>query len=301
MKQIIITFSALLITTTSCLSQENTFVSKERMASNVVIPEIPASLSFANEDVPLTNYDTRESLEEDMMVTMYMHSRTMAALRNTRRYFAMIEPIIKEAGVPDDFKYLAIAESSLNPEAYSSAKAAGLWQILATTGSENGLEINATVDERYHIEKSTRVAMKYLKNAKSRFGNWTMAAASYNAGVAGVSRRATSQGVTNYYDLFLPTETMRYVFRILSFKILDADPIKYGFQLNEFEYYSPYKYKTINVSGSNIQWVDIAKANGTTYKILRELNPWIRNYTHPNSTNKTYEVKIPTSDSRKSL
>ncbi|MFI3262469.1 MAG: lytic transglycosylase domain-containing protein [Rikenellaceae bacterium] len=301
MKFVFLLALSLTLFSTSCIGQENNFMSNERMASPVIIPEIPQDLDFAGERVPIENYDTRESLEEDIMVTMYLHSRTMTSLRSSKRYFSIIEPMLKEAGIPDDFKYLAVAESSLNPEAYSPAKAAGLWQIMATTGRENGLEVNSTVDERYHIEKATKVAIKYLKTAKAKFGNWAMAAASYNVGMAGVSRRATSQGVTSYYDLFAPAETMRYVFRILSFKIIFANPQKYGYMLNEFEYYSPYEYTTIKVSGKNIKWSDVAKENGTTYKIMRELNPWIRTYDHPNVSNKTYEVKIPTKDSRKSL
>lgn len=282
----------------SCKAQQSTDYNDNNTInsteiSKVVIPTLPRSLSFADEPVPIENYDTRESLEQDIMVSMYMHSRTMTTLRSAKRYFNIIEPILKESGIPMDFKYLAVAESNLNPEAYSPAKAAGLWQILPTTATEAGLEVNATVDERYDVEKSTRVAIKYLKTAYNKFGNWTMAAASYNAGMAGVSRRAASQGVNNYYDLFLPRETMRYVFRILSFKLICGYPDSYGFIIGENDYYKPYEYKTIKVNSANIVWSDIAKQNGTTYKILREMNPWIRDYQHANKTGKTYEVKIP--------
>lgn len=304
MKQLFLVL-LLTLTFTSCLSG-NKGISEvsnklSDKVSNVVAPAIPIKLIFAGEKVPLENYDTRESLAEDLSVTMYMHSRTMNSMRNTKRYFAMIEPLLEQAQIPADFKYLAIAESNLNPEAYSYAKAAGLWQILATTGKEHGLEINSTVDERYNVEKSTAVAIKYLKRAKKRFGSWTMAAASYNVGMAGLARRAKSQQESNYYDIFLPTETMRYVFRILTFKIIDKNPTYYGFKLTEKDYFSVYDYEIVNVTGRNIDWTALAKKHNTNYKLLRELNPWIRNYSHPNSSNKTYKVKIPTLNSRKML
>lgn len=187
MKHVLLSIVALSLFSVSCIAQDGFFISKEREASQIIIPEIPKNLEFAGERVPIENYDTRESLEEDLMVTMYLHSRTMTTLRRTKRYFDIIEPMLKEAGIPEDFKYLAMAESSLAQEAYSPAKAAGIWQIMSTTGKEGGLEVNSTVDERYHVEKATKVAIKYLKTAKAKFGNWTMAAASYNAGMAGVS------------------------------------------------------------------------------------------------------------------
>lgn len=269
--------------------------------SPVVVPTLPKTLDFAGEEVPLANYDVRESLEEDLMVTMYMHSRSMTTLRSTKRYFEIIVPMLKEAGIPEDFKYLAMAESNLNPEAISSAKAGGLWQIMPTTGKEGGLEVNSYVDERYNIEKATKVAIKYFKTAYAKFGSWTLVAASYNVGIAGVSRRLATQGVDNYYDLFLPTETMRYVYRILSFKLAEQYPDCYGFILDEDSYYPPYKVTEVEVGGTNIKWSEVAKKHGTTYKLLRELNPWMREYTHPNSAGKRYKIKIPVEGSRTTL
>ena len=266
--------------------------------ASVIIPPIPGKLSFASENVPLDYYDTRESLEEDLAVTMYMHSKTLKTLRATKRYFPVIEPILEKYGVPADFKYLAVAESGLDPEAYSPAKAAGLWQILATTGKEYGLEVGTGVDERYDVEKSTIAACKYLKKAYERFGSWTLAAASYNAGMAGISRRMASQGEQNYYDLFLPTETMRYIFRILSFKLVERDPSAYGFYIDPEQYYEPYRYAVVEVSDRKINWSDVAHQYGTNYKLLRELNPWIRGYQHDNVSGKTYKVKIPEANFR---
>ena len=264
----------------------------------VVVPVIPSGLSFAGEQVPLQNYDTRESMEEELSVTMYMHSRTMKSLRTMERYFTMIEPILEKNGIPDDFKYLAVAESNLDPEAYSPAKAAGLWQIMASTATELGLEVNNSVDERYQIEKATEAACKYLQKAYERFGTWTMAAASYNVGMAGVARRIASQNISSFYDLLAPSETMRYVFRILSFKIVSAEPKAYGFMIGAEDYYKPYEYTVIEVKDAKIDWTKLAQDNGTNYKILRELNPWIRGYEHVNRLGKTYRVKIPVKDFR---
>lgn len=297
----IILISGMFSMSLSCAAQDNSNSSYEISdigVSKVVVPPLPKHLDFAGERVPLENHDTRESMEEDLMVTMYMHSRTMTTLRNTKRYFAIIEPILEKNGIPADFKYLAMAESSLNPEAHSPAKAAGLWQILASTATPYGLEVNGDVDERYHIEKSTEIACKYLKQAYEKFGSWTMAAASYNVGQAGVSRRSEKQGVNNYYDLFLPTETMRYMFRILSFKLVTEFPEDYGFMLKHKDYYAPYKYETVEIKDVNIDWSSVAKKYGITYKLLRELNPWIRDYGYVNKLGKTYQLKIINKDNR---
>lgn len=301
----ILMFGAGLISAVSCsagMPQNNTeVISIPANIAPVVIFETPEKLDFAGELVPINNFDIKESYQEEMGVTMYMHSRTMSTLRASNRYFSIIEPILEENGIPQDFKFVAVAESSLNPESYSTAKAAGLWQLLSSTATEAGLEVNSDIDERYHIEKSTEVACKYFKRAKERFGSWTMAAASYNVGIAGLARRAENQGEKEYYNLFLPTETMRYVFRILTFKSLASNPPAYGFSLSSDDYYKPFTYKEIEVNSPKIMWSDIAKANGTNYKILRELNPWIRSYEYTNKLGKTYKVKVPIQGMRNSL
>lgn len=260
------------------------------------LPELPAKLDFAGERVPLEYYDVTESLERELTVSMYMHSRTLQTLQASGRYFPIIEPILAKYGLPDDFKYLAMAESSLNPNAYSSAKAAGLWQFLASSAGEYGLEVNEYIDERYHTEKATVAACKYLKGRYATFGNnWTLAAASYNAGPTGVLRRQNSQDESSYYDTFLPEETMRYVFRILSFKLIMANPSAYGFDVSEADYFHPHtKTKEVEISSTNIKWPDVAKKYGTNYKLLRQLNPWIRTYDFPNKAGKTYTITVPT-------
>ncbi len=268
--------------------------------ASTLVPPLPANLEFAGEVVPLDNHDTRESLTREMLTTLYMHSRTMQALLASKRYFAIIEPILEKYGVPDDFKYLCMTESGLNPEARSSAGAGGLWQLMPAYAKSAGLLVDKEIDERYHIEKSTEAACQYLIDAKQRLGSWTLAAASYNAGVAGVSRRLRKQGVTSYYDLYLPQETLRYVFRVLSFKLLISDPEAYGYRIGQEDYYKPLPgYEEVTIDSPTIDWAAFAREHGTNYKLMRELNPWIRDYDHNNRAGRSYIVKIPTTGSRK--
>ena len=223
-----ISFLFLILTVTGCAqtpSWAGTFLTPDTVRiAPVVVPELPDKLDFAGEAVPLENFDTRESLLRELMSNMYLHSRTTLTLLATTRYFPIIEPILKKYGIPEDFKYLCMAESGLDPNVRSSAGAAGLWQLMPPFAKSVGLFIGTGVDERYHIEKATEAACKYLLDAKERLGSWTLAAASYNVGVAGVSRRLKKQGVSSYYDLYLPEETMRYVFRVLAFKLITPDP-----------------------------------------------------------------------------
>lgn len=262
--------------------------------SKVVIPSVPTFLEFAGERVPLDNFDTRESLQRELLVTSYMHSSTLRALLHTKRYFAIIEPILEANGVPNDFKYLAMAESALNPNAMSAAKAAGLWQIMPGTGRDHGLLVGSEVDERYDVEKSTEAACKHLLKSYAEFGSWALAAAAYNLGDAGVRRRIDKQGVTNYYDAFLPEETLRYMFRILSFKLIVENPSFYGYMIQSGDYYPVLdNYTEITVDDAQIDWSKVAKDNGTTYKMLRQLNHWIRDYEYKNTARRKLTVKIP--------
>ena len=235
-----------------------------RGVSAIALPALPEKLDFAGEEVPLEYFDVREALQRELLVTSYMHSGTFRTLLNMKRYFSVIEPILERNGIPDDFKYLCMAESALNPETVSPAGAAGLWQFMPKTGREYGLAVGSQVDERYDIEKSTEAACAYLRDAYERFGSWTLAAAAYNAGNAGVSRRMEIQGTENYYDTFLPQETMRYLYRILSLKIVGSDPEAYGFRLRGDDYYGPLDdYRTVEVSGRDIKWPEVAGRYGT--------------------------------------
>lgn len=286
-----LTISLLLFFTIGCSAQS---ANRPMVTTVVEIPSLPEELEFAGERVPLDNFDTRESLMREMLVTLYMHSRTSLTLMNTTRYFPIIEPILAEFGIPNDMKYLCVAESGLDPNVVSTAGAGGLWQIMPTVGKENGLVVDGEIDERYHIEKATRVACTLLKSYYEEFGSWAFAAAAYNLGPNGLRRRVDKQQSDNYYDTFLPEETLRYMFRILSFKLLIADPDEYGYRIAKSDYREPLdNYYEIEVSGKNIDWAAVAREHGTTYRMLRQLNHWIREYDCANSAGRTFIVKIP--------
>ena len=202
-------------------------------------------------------------------------------------------PILRANGVPEDLLYLACIESSLNPRAYSGAKAAGFWQFIASAAKEYGLEVNDEVDERYNIEKATAAACRYLKKAYSKYGDWPSAMASYNGGMARVSRELDAQDVDTSLDLYLTEETTRYPYRVMAMKTVMENPPKYGFRLRDDQLYQPEKYKTVEVSGPVDDWAAWAKAQGINYSILREANPWIRAKKLTNKTGKTYKVRIP--------
>ena len=284
------------IITISCAQSD---VQYDQGFAKSVLPTIPNELTFAGERVPLENFDTEESLRRELLTTSYLHSRTFLTLLATTRYFPIIEPILKKYNIPDDFKYLCMAESGLDPNVMSYTGAAGLWQIMPSTGRQYGLETGKEVDSRYDIVKSTEAACKYFLSSYERFGSWTMTAAAYNIGEAGLQRRVKKQGTTNYYDTFLPAETLRYVFRILAFKVLTLNPSEYGFVIAPDDYYKYLNQYTIaKVSRKNIDWSQFAKENGTTYKMLRQLNHWIRDYDYVNSSLREYDVKIPTKEFR---
>lgn len=293
-KKLFAVMAAVFVVSSGCSQQPQQ--PQQLDCAKVFVAELPGTLSFAGERVPLEYPDVRVALEREIMVTMYSHSRTLQTLRATRRYFDIIEPILKQYGVPADFKYLCMAESGLNPEAVSSAKAAGLWQFMVATGKSYGMECGAgKVDMRFEVEGATHAACKYFLESYARFGNWTLVAASYNAGRAGVSRRLDGQMVSSYYDLYMPEETMRYVHRILAFKVITDNPSKYGFVLNDCDYLKPFKnYKKVEINQKDINWSTFAKQNGTTYKMLRSLNPWIRDYEHENKDTVKYTVLVPT-------
>ncbi len=262
------------------------------LQQNVRTPELPAKLDFAGENIPLENFDTRESLERELTVNMFWHSQTLLIIKLSNRFFPLIEPILQQYKVPDDFKYLCAAESGLQ-QLVSPAKAVGFWQILPTTGKELGMEINSEVDERYHIEKSTIAACKFLLKAHDIFGSWTMAAASYNMGTNGLTQQVVKQKSTSYHDLRLSEETSRYLFRILALKLIISNPQQYGFYVRPNELYPPYRYKEVMVDTAVPSWADFAAQNSTNYKILKILNPWLRDASLQNKQNKTYYIKVP--------
>ncbi len=256
---------------------------------------IPDTLSFAGEHVPIKQTDIRERFDRELLVNTYWQSQTMLFFKRANRWFPVIEPILRANGVPSDFKYLALIESGFM-NVVSPAGATGFWQILSGTGRELGLEVNNQVDERYHVEKATLAACKYLLNAKDRFGSWTLAAAAYNIGNARLSRILETQRVNDYYDLHLNEETSRYVFRILAVKTIFSDPTAAGFHFRPEDLYQPYQYFILEVDTTITDLVAFALNYNTTYKELRILNPWLRDYELPNRSRKKYQIKIPVSE-----
>jgi hypothetical protein len=255
--------------------------------------KIPDAISFAGEKVPLEQFDVRESLDRELLSNAYFHSQTIRYLKLAPRFFPVIEPILKERGIPDDFKYLAVAESGFNPRAVSSAGAVGFWQFLKGTGEQYGLEISNEIDERYHIEKSTVAACKYLRDAYNKYGNWTLAAASYNGGMARVQSQQTRQKMTGYYDLLFVEETQRYVFRIAALKLIMENPEEYNFSVGEEDKYSIIKTRDAEITGPVKNFADFAIEQGTSYKLLKDFNPWLRDDKLTNAAGKKYILKIP--------
>jgi len=253
----------------------------------------PTTTDFAGETAPLHVVDVRERLDRELLINANLHSTTTLILKRANRAFPVIEPILQKYGIPDDFKYLAVIESGL-VNAVSSAGARGVWQFMPETAKEKGMEVNDFVDERYHLEKSTEAACKYLLTAKNKFGSWTMAAASYNGGMNGVNKKIEEQQVTNYYDLALTEETSRYVFRILALKEIMKNPGKYGFNIYVTDLYSPIPTKKIEVDSTITDLASFAKTQGINYKILKIHNPWLRDKKLVNPSKKKYEIEIPT-------
>jgi membrane-bound lytic murein transglycosylase D len=256
-------------------------------------PGMPDSLQFMGESVPLGRFDVYESLERELLVNSYFHSQTIRFIKLAPRYFNIIDPILKKEGIPGDFRYLMVAESNLDPRALSRAGAAGLWQFLKTTAMDYGLEVSQEVDERYNIEKATLAACRYLKYGRQKFGNWSLVAAAYNAGYAAIDKQLERQKVNNYFDLLLAEETERYVFRILSLKLVLGNPEKYGFLVNESEKYPLLKTHKVELTGSVIDFSEYARKNGITYKTLKYYNPWLRENTLTNKAGKTYFIELP--------
>jgi len=253
----------------------------------------PQGLSFAGEEIPISSPEIWERVDKEILKNTYWQSNTMLFFKKANKYFPIIEPILKMNNIPDDFKYLALIESGLD-NVVSPAGAAGFWQILKGTAREYGLEVNSSIDERYNLEKSTQVACEYLNDAYAKFGNWTMAAASYNMGKNGARRRIAEQGSNNYYNLHLNSETGRYVFRIIAVKDIMKNPKKYGFMFRVKDLYTMPDYKTIVVDSTITNLSDFAISNGINYKLLKHFNPWLRTSSLPDKSRKKYFLKIPT-------
>ncbi|MFB6317914.1 lytic transglycosylase domain-containing protein [Saccharicrinis sp. FJH54] len=255
--------------------------------------DIPDQMTFAGEQVPVERIDVRERLDRELLSNSYFHSNTLLLIKRANRYFPMLDTILRSEGVPADFKYLALIESSLDPRAISPMGAVGIWQFLKSTGKDYGLEVDNEIDERYHIEKSTRAACEYFKKAYEKYGSWTLVAASYNIGQRRISEELSRQKVDNYYDLLLVDETSRYVFRILAIKEIFKDPVAYGFNLKREDLYPVVKMRKVVLNSSVSDFGLFAREHDISYGILKEFNPWLRDSFLTNSHNRTYVIDIP--------
>lgn len=259
--------------------------------------KLPEEVTFAGEKMPLDNFDTRESLERELLISAYRHSSTMLIIMRANRYLPLIENILKKNNVPDDFKYLVAAESEYS-NMVSPAGATGFWQIMPETGREEGMEINTVVDERYNVEKSTQFACDYFLKSYEKFGSWTLAAASYDGGRSGVDDQIDIQHQHNYYDLLLSEETARYIFRVVAYKLIITNPENYGFRIGKNDLYPELKYYEVKVDTAVTDFSAFAEKFGTNYKLLKILNPWLRKPFLTQKSNKEYFIKIPSEGMR---
>ena len=262
----------------------------------IVSPEIPNYLEFAGEKIPTENFEVFERMDREFLSNTYWHSATILAIKRANRWFPVIEPILKKNNIPDDFKYLAVAESNLD-NVVSPAGATGYWQFMKPAGEKYGLEINSLIDERYNVWKSTEAACKYLRDSYDMFGSWILAAASYNMGTDGVGNQMERQKASNYFNLVLNSETSRFVARIVAIKFILQNPEVYGFDIKEDEKYKPLEYYEVKLDSSVADFPDYAKNLGINYFILKMYNPWLRENYLKNSSKKVYMIKIPTKGS----
>jgi membrane-bound lytic murein transglycosylase D len=253
---------------------------------------IPEALDFAGERTPLENFDVLEALDRELLINTYWQSHTLLLIKRSNRYFPVIEKILEKYGIPEDFKYLPVAESDLMNQT-SPARAVGYWQFLKSTAQEYGLEVNSEVDERYHLEKSTEAACKFLLRSYELYGTWTMAAASYNMGRTGLSRQVVRQDKRYYYDILLNEETGRYIYRLLALKLIMSEPEKYGFIFDKDELYQPIPVYQVNVDTAVEDFAIFASRYSINYKVLKIFNPWLRDKKLSNSSRKTYQISIP--------
>ena len=258
----------------------------------IISPNIPDNITIFGEGVPLENFEVYERVDRELLVNTYWHSATILAIKRAARWFPVIEPILKQNNIPDDFKYLAVIESNLE-NVVSPAGATGYWQFIKSAAKQYGLEVTDEVDERYDVEKSTVAACKYLKTAYKMFGNWTMSASSYNAGISGIDKWSGLQKTTNYWNLVLGSETSRYVSRIIAIKLIMENPVDYGFDLKNEDLYKPLKFKEVELNTSVTNFADYAASLGINYKTLKLYNPWLRDTSLKNKSGVVYKIKVP--------
>ena len=259
--------------------------------------DIPDEMTFADEKIVFDRYDRRERMDRELNSFTYFHSTTLLLFKRANRIFPIIEPILKQQGVPDDIKYIAVIESSLDHRATSPARAVGLWQFMSGTAPQFGLEVSTEVDERYHIEKSTVAACRYLKDAYRKYGSWSAAALSYNGGQGRITNELSNQSASDALDLWLVEETTRYYYRMLAIKTIFENPAQYGFVIRGDQLYKPMEFKEVRVSGAIPSLVSFARENGVTYAQLKDFNSWLRDTKLTNRSGKTYTILVPTKES----
>lgn len=243
---------------------------------------VNTSLEFCGEQVPLDEQEVRERFEKEFLLALWDKPQVILWLKRSRRYLPYIEEMLQKNDMPDDLKYVAVAESALRPHASSHKGALGFWQFIQHTGRQYGLVVNSRIDERRNLFASTQAAIRYFQDLHKIFGSWTLAAAAYNMGENGLADEIEEQGAADYYYLYLPLETQRYIFRILSIKLIFADPEKYGFHLSDEDYYPPLEFDRIQLNcRQDAHLRVIAQAAKTHFKVIKDLNPEIRGYSLP--------------------
>jgi len=271
--------------------QELTGDVEQGLRENCMV-KLPGSLQFAGEKVPLGEWDVRERLDREIHVNSYFHSSTFQLLKLANRWFPTIDRILQQNGIPGDFKYIVAVESGFR-NVVSPAGARGFWQFMPGTAKEYGLTVNNEVDQRYDVESSTQAACQYLREAYDKFRSWTLAAASYNAGMPNMQDALTQQFADNYYDLHLNEETSRYLFRVLALKLILTDPVKYGFCFEQADLYEPIRFRNVEI-GETIQDIgEFAHQHQTSVKEIKNLNPWIRNRTLKLNPGEVFVLKMP--------
>ena len=260
--------------------------------NNVYSPTLPDTISFAGEPVPMDTYYVREGLDREMISFTFGHTNTLLYFKRANRVFPIIEPILKKYGIPNDFKYLCVIESGLT-NATSPAKAQGYWQFMKATAQTYGLEVNDEIDMRNNLEMATEAACRFLKTLYNHLGSWTAAAAAYNCGEGGLTKNMSKQSIKSYYDTRLNAETSRYVYRIIAMKQVMQHPQEYGFFIRRCDLYPSIPTRTTTLSGQNVDLYGFARQNGVSYKVLRDLNPWITTDKLTNKSNKSYTIKLP--------
>lgn len=293
----IVTVSAITIMSLSNNDTEKVEQQRPQVLSMTASVDIPDEMTFADEKIVFDRYDRRERMDRELNSFTYFHSTTLLLFKRANRIFPIIEPILKQQGVPDDIKYIAVIESSLDHRATSPARAVGLWQFMSGTAPQFGLEVSTEVDERYHIEKSTVAACRYLKDAYRKYGSWSAAALSYNGGQGRITNELSNQSASDALDLWLVEETTRYYYRMLAIKTIFENPAQYGFVIRGDQLYKPMEFKEVRVSGAIPSLVSFARENGVMYAQLKDFNSWLRDTKLTNRSGKTYTILIPTKES----